>query len=226
MSDVTDIPDDDSVLAAEYVLGLLTDEQEEAFALRLFQEVDLRHLCDTWSDHFAALAAESAEVRPPEAIWKAIQTRLYGAKEPFWKRLNIGQAVLGGALAAGLAFAALRFGWVEPEPLPLTAQLTNEAAGDVARIALDPDTGEIQAELVGLFPDAGRARELWLIQGANPPVSLGLLSPGVVVALAVPTDLRATLEGAVLAISDEPTGGSPTGLPTGAVLATGAVTSL
>ena len=38
--------------------------------------------------------------------------------------------------------------------------------------------------------------------------------------------LRAALEGAVLAISDEPTGGSPTGAPTGDVLALGEITPL
>ena len=36
----------------------------------------------------------------------------------------------------------------------------------------------------------------------------------------------ASLAGGVLAISDEPDGGSPTGLPTGAVLATGQVLPL
>jgi len=39
----------------------------------------------------------------------------------------------------------------------------------------------------------------------------------------VPDDLRRRVAGAVLAISDEPEGGSPTGAPTGDVLAVGPV---
>lgn len=225
MSDETEYPDDDAVLAAEYVLGLLPAGEAQAFARRLMQEPGLRDLCDTWSEHFAELAREAEEVRPPAAVWRAIEARIFERRKPFWRRLGLGQALIGGALAAGIAFAALRLGWLEPEPLPLTAQLTTAETLEVARIALDPDSGEVVAELVGLFPDPGRARELWLIQGDNAPVSLGLLEPGVVVALAVPEDLRASLAGAVLAISDEPAGGSPTGQPTGAVLATGAITA-
>ena len=225
MSDVTETPDDDAVLAAEYVLGLLPAAEAQDVARRLLREPDLRDLCDTWSEHFAELAADVEEVTPPPAAWPAIEARLFARRTPFWRRLGLGQALLGGALAAGLALAALRLGWLLPEVPPLTAALTAEDTGEVARIALDPDSGEVTAELVGLFPEAGRSRELWLIQGDNAPVSLGLLEPGVVVALAVPEDLRPGLEGAVLAISDEPSGGSPTGQPTGAVLATGAITA-
>ncbi|TNF22066.1 MAG: hypothetical protein EP318_05060 [Rhodobacteraceae bacterium] len=225
MSDETEYPDDDAVLAAEYVLGLLPADEAQGFAHRLIRDPALRDLCDTWSEHFAELAEQAEEVRPPPAIWRAIQARVFERRKPLWRRLWLGQALVGGALAAGIALAVLRLGWLEPQALPLSAALTTEGAGEVARIALDPDSGEVMAELVGLFPDPGRARELWLIQGDNAPVSLGLLAPGVVVALAVPQDLRAALAGAVLAISDEPTGGSPTGQPTGAVLATGAITA-
>lgn len=226
MSEMTEIPEDDALRAAEYVLGLLGPGEADAFAGRLFLEPDLRRACDLWAEHFAALAEDSPEVTPPASLWPAIRARVHGPHVPFWQRLNLGTAVIGTALAAGLAFAALRFGWLEPETLPLTAALGNETAGEVARIGLDPESGRIEAELVALFPDAGRARELWLIQGAAPPVSLGLLAPGTVVTLDLPETLRPGLEGAVLAISDEPAGGSPTGQPTGAVLATGAVTAL
>jgi anti-sigma-K factor RskA len=64
---------------------------------------------------------------------------------------------------------------------------------------------------------------LWLIAGGNAPVSLGVLPDSGIVALAFPVDLKDQLRGATLAISDEPDGGSPTGQPTGAVLATGVV---
>ncbi|MDO6731416.1 anti-sigma factor [Marinovum sp. 2_MG-2023] len=229
MSDATDIPDSDSVLAAEYVLGLLSEDAARDVARRMVREPALRDLFDTWTEHFADLAADLDPVPAPDGIWTSVETRLFGARKPLWRRLGaglgLGQAVLGGALAAGLALAVVQFGWLEPDSAPYTAALTTEAAENVARIELDADSGALTAELIGAFPEDGRARELWLIQGDNAPVSLGLLSPGVVVALAVPDPLRGALDGAVLAISDEPAGGSPTGLPTGAVLATGVITA-
>ncbi|MEC9435095.1 MAG: anti-sigma factor [Pseudomonadota bacterium] len=65
----------------------------------------------------------------------------------------------------------------------------------------------------------GRVYEMWVVGGGrDAPVSLGLLADGGELpldALAGPTD------GSVLAVSVEPPGGSPTGLPTGDVVFTG-----
>src|SRR5690606_27694698 len=68
----------------------------------------------------------------------------------------------------------------------------------------------------------GRAFELWVIEGQNAPVSLGVLPDDERATLPVSEALRAMMiAGAVIAISDEPEGGSPTGQPTGAVMAAG-----
>ncbi|MDZ7710578.1 MAG: anti-sigma factor [Roseovarius sp.] len=64
---------------------------------------------------------------------------------------------------------------------------------------------------------------MWLIAGEAAPVSLGVLPQDRRAALPVPEDLRPRLRTVVLAVSDAPPGGSPTGASTGAVLATGAV---
>ena len=69
----------------------------------------------------------------------------------------------------------------------------------------------------------GRALELWLIEGDDPPVSLGVLPDTEATVLQVDAAVAAALPGGVLAVSDEPPGGSPTGQPTGDVLATGQV---
>lgn len=226
MTTETEYPEDDAALAAEYVLGLLSDEELRAFELRLVSERNLRDLVEAWQVHFSDLAEEVPERAPPASVWKAIEARLFTQEQPFWRRLLVGRAFLGAALAGLFALAVVQLGWLEPEPVaPLTAELASETQGPVARIELDPDTGRVAAELIALFPEEGRARELWLIQGENAPVSLGLLAPGQVVALTVPDALRPALAGALLAISDEPEGGSPTGQPTGAVLAAGPITA-
>ena len=66
----------------------------------------------------------------------------------------------------------------------------------------------------------GRVLELWAIQGDAAPVSLGVLPEDGTASIALPEPYRSA-NGLVLAVSDEPPGGSPTGAPTGAVLAIG-----
>ena len=61
-----------------------------------------------------------------------------------------------------------------------------------------------------------------MIEGKNPPVSMGVVPVGATISVVVTPELRAKLaQGAVLAISLEPSGGSPTGQPTGPVVAAG-----
>ena len=68
---------------------------------------------------------------------------------------------------------------------------------------------------------AGRAYELWLIPDADaPPQSLGLLPASGRQTVTVPAALRTQL-----AVSIEPAGGSPTGLPTGPVIYRGVLAS-
>ncbi|MFT5948474.1 MAG: anti-sigma-K factor RskA, partial [Paracoccaceae bacterium] len=70
----------------------------------------------------------------------------------------------------------------------------------------------------------GRVLELWLIaEGAAAPVSLGVMPDITPATLSVRKELRTLMIGGTLAISDEPLGGSLTGAPTGAVLATGKI---
>jgi anti-sigma-K factor RskA len=64
----------------------------------------------------------------------------------------------------------------------------------------------------------GSVYELWLIEGDNAPVSLGLIEGP-----SVERPVGNMPAGAILAISLEPSGGSTTGAPTGPVLVTGVV---
>jgi len=74
--------------------------------------------------------------------------------------------------------------------------------------------------------DATRSAELWVIAGDGVPHSLGLLPAGGG-RMPVSSANRARLAaGATLAVSLEPIGGSPTGLPTGPVVATGALSKV
>ena len=68
--------------------------------------------------------------------------------------------------------------------------------------------------------DADRVPELWVVPPGGSPRSLGILHNSQPVVLAV-ADRQVLDPDAALAVSMEPAGGSPTGLPTGPVVAHG-----
>lgn len=72
---------------------------------------------------------------------------------------------------------------------------------------------------------AGKVAELWVIASDGATRSLGIRGTREMQAIPVPVNLRGLIQvAATLAVSLEPPGGSPTGLPTGRVIAKGALT--
>ena len=69
-------------------------------------------------------------------------------------------------------------------------------------------------------PAIDRDFQLWMIEGTNKLVSLGVLPQHPSGTIALPSQFDLKLGNVLLAIRDEPKGGSTTGQPTGAVLAT------
>lgn len=115
---------------------------------------------------------------------------------------------------------------IAPAAPPLVAALnpTGDAGGAVNApfaAVFDRAAGTVTLASALRIP-AGRIAQLWTIGGDGTPRSLGLLPGGATPRLTVQPDARGRLAGGVtLAISIEPAGGSPTGLPTGPVIATG-----
>lgn len=71
---------------------------------------------------------------------------------------------------------------------------------------------------------ADRATELWLIPPNAKPIPLGVFPSDQPAKMRLPDEIVARMNSsAILAVSLEPHGGSPTGQPTGPVLATGAL---
>ncbi len=225
--------DEDRALAGEYALGLLSAPEAAAFEARLVHEPGLRALYASWAEDFAALTDDIPEVTPPAALTRAIEARLF-APTPRRGRLALGWLVFGW-LGAGVAVVALAL-WVglgvdmftprAPDKPAYVAQIAAEDGSLMVAASYDAKAGALFVDRRAGAAPAGRALELWLIVGDAAPVSLGVLPEAQQGALPIAPELRARLSaGAVFAISDEPEGGSPTGAPTGAVLASGAITA-
>lgn len=227
MSDVPEY-EDDRVLAGEYALGLLSPGEAAEFEARLAGEPDLRLLYIQWTEDFAATAGEIDPVAPPAHLQGRIEARLFGGPPRRGLLERFGLTGLAAALIALVLFFSFDdalFGPGAPTDPVYVADITAEDASLVIEATYDADGSLYLQRLAGAARE-GRALELWLIEGSNPPVSLGVLPAEDRARLIVSEDLRARLAGAVLAVSDEPPGGSPTGLPTGDVLALGEVTNL
>lgn len=221
--------DEDRLLAGEYALGLLPPEEAAAFEDRLASDPELRALYAMWAEDFAALLDDTAPVRPPRRVSARIETTLFPeARQPLWQRLGL--YGLGGVAAALVLYLVTNAGLLQLGPDPqvtpeLTASLASEDGGLLVNAAYDEDTGQLFIERALGAPQSGRDLELWLIAGEAPPASLGVLPAGRSARVTLPEALRAGLPGAILAVSDEPQGGSPTGAPTGDVLALAELTT-
>ncbi|MEO3415277.1 anti-sigma factor [Roseovarius sp. CAU 1744] len=234
---MTDMPppdrDDDSLLAAEYVLRLLTPAEKRAFEARFAAEPALLDEIDAWSERLSGMNAEFSEETPRAEVKDALMARLFGEATPapgFWQRLGLWQ---------GLSFASLLlagfFAWQNIQTAPTEAPgrgplyVSEIAAEDQSLRVLavyDSDAGELQINRTAGQAATGRALELWAIAEGAAPVSLGVLPDTQTAGVPLPEEFHAGVADLTLAISDEPPGGSPTGQPTGAVLAVGRVTEL
>lgn len=222
----------DDMAAAEYVLGVTPAGERHAVARRIATDLDFARLVDQWETRLSPLTESYPEATPPDSIKTALDRRLFaGGDQPaaasrpgLWQSLALWRGLAAASLAALVLYVAAPF-VAPPEEVPPVRLVASLAADDSeVRYLAVYDAGE---NYVGLSHVSGerapdRDFELWVIEGDNPPVSVGVVPVGATVQLRVPDTIRGMLDrDAVLAISLEPAGGSPTDQPTGPVLAVG-----
>ena len=229
--------DGGNLIAAEYVLGVLSAAERREVERRLAQEPALASEVAFWEERLAGLADTVAPVTPPQNGWSRIEAAIAGspANAPstssvwqslaFWRGFAIGSATLAAASIAALAYIGL----VPTARAPLMATIAGSAGQPNFVAAVTATGNSLVIVPATLLTNDPRAIELWLIPPGpgQRPHSLGLIQPGQPIRLNIPPDLLGRLTSdATLAVSLEPPGGSPTGLPTGPVIASGKLTSL
>lgn len=222
------------VQAAELALGVLDGDERAAALRRVLADRAFAAEVEWWRFEFAALYDAVPAVDPPATLFDRIGRSLNGRPDSaaipvgrrwLWPSLT---GVSTAAAAVLLAIVALR-----PPPAPvvvasppsvlLAAALapTDDAAPLSA--VYDARAGTLRLPAAAIA-DARHSAELWVIGADGVPYSLGLLRRGEPTAVPVTAANRSRLSAnAVLAVSIEPVGGSPTGAPTGPVVVKGAL---
>jgi anti-sigma-K factor RskA len=207
-------------LAAEYVLGTLRHRARRRFE-RWLLSPQVGALVMAWEDRLAGLESELKAVPPPPTVWRGIENKL--------KLRRSSAATRWMAIAASLIVVGLIGLYVARlQQTPVAPVL---ASTERAFIQTDPQTIYWRVEILGDNQEIslhvhkvhdlpeGRAHELWALPEGGAPVSLGLLPHTGDHHRVLNATQRAALSGAKqIAVSLEPTGGSPTGAPTGPVL--------
>lgn len=238
MPDDTEEPErgGDDMIAAEYVLGVLPSDERQTIAERIERDPEFARLVRAWEGHLAPINIGYAEVAPPASAKAAIDLRLFGAgqvrpaRNGLFESLNFWRGLSVAALAGLVAMIALPFLSAPPAVQPddrLVASLASVESDVSYLVVYDAHSGELGLSHVSGERAAGRDFELWVIEGANAPVSLGVIPVGANARLPIAPGHRAPIgDGALFAISLEPEGGSPTGAPTGPVVAAGDLRSI
>ena len=224
----------DRLLAAEFVLGVLGATERRAAQQRLTHDQRFANEVAFWEERLGGLADQVAPVAPPDRTWSRIAraARMPDPQRPreslwqslaFWRSFAIGSAALAAASIGALTFVEI----APPPRAPMLATLGASTGQPAFVAAINAGGSGLLVVPAALLTSDPRAMELWLIPSGDKPHSLGLIAPGQPVHLRVPPDLvgRITTD-AALAVSMEPPGGSPTGQPTGPVIASGKLTSL
>lgn len=231
------------LLAAEHALRLL--EGDDLLAARRLASTDAAFAAEValWEAYLAPLHDEIAEVPPRPDAWQRLVARLDSGAGATVTVLQRKLAIWRGAAVASAAAASILLALqivpsadLAPSPPPtptavpaermLVAALGGDDLPAPLAVTFLPTANELTISASQLAVPQGRARELWLIPAGSNPVSLGLVSASDNQRRIVPDAIAIQIrQGGTIALSDEPVGGSPTGLPTGAVLATGKMTS-
>ena len=233
MSDIgPELPEDDA-LAAEHALGVLSARERAAAELRMAREPAFAAEVEAWRERLAPLVEDVASVEPPAGLWPRIVRSLPAndnqvgvlRRLKFWRGATMGSLGLAVASLAMVAVLATRPPQIiTPAPAPImNARLMSTGGQPMFLAAYDPERRAVLvASLVPPGTDPAHSHELWLIPADGKPRSLGLVEPGASKSMPISEKMAAMAkEGATMAVTVEPAGGSTVDGPSGPVAAVG-----
>ncbi|ACM25327.1 anti-sigma factor [Agrobacterium sp. SHOUNA12C] len=220
----------DEVLAGEYVLGVLSLEDRQKVERRMRSDRQFAAIVSRWEQNLSGFNDDYEMVAPPASVFPKVEKRVFGETAfgaHVWGSLLLWRSVAFGSLflAIGVLMFTVTNNTSQPSP---GKQLSASLAGQNSPINLlanyDATNGLLRVTPVAAGQPQEKSLELWLIRGSDPAEALGILPQTGEGEIVLPSELHSKLtEGAIIAVSVEPFGGSPTGKPTGNVIASGTI---
>jgi anti-sigma-K factor RskA len=221
-------------LAAEYVVGTLTEEERADARFRMRADPDFKRAVEGWERRLAPLIAGIPPAEPPAGLEQKILWRITERREApdgviglqrqlrRWQRFSWASAAIAAVLVA-LLFGLLPRQIERPMgPSRFVAALHAEGQMPGFIISLNLERDEISVQRLTAPPQEDESYELWAVGGGrDKPQSLGVVETVLEIPASQLRAPRASWENTSLAISLEPKGGSPSGQPTGAILFSG-----
>lgn len=238
MSEFT--PDQErDLLAAEHALRLLeADELARAQALALADPL-FGEQVEAWQARLAPFAAELQGEHPDPALWTRIEQAISASplggnvialqrRVKLWRAYGTGATAIAASLALVVGYQASRDA-AAPEPVQqaqpapmLVASLASDEADTALAVTYHEATSSLLVTPTRLQGMEGRDHELWIIPEGGKPISLGLVRGGSPSRHTISSEIAPHFrQRSSIALSVEPYGGSPTGQPTGPVIAAG-----
>lgn len=225
--DREDIP----AIADEYVLGLIEAADVDEVEVAMERDAELRAAIAASRERFLPLDMSVVPATVTEQLWQRIEAALpvqdqtgvmplisnaNDNRRSDWRMVAISALAATFLLAIGLAYSLTR----TVEPL-VVAVLINDA-GEVQAIVEDFGNEQATIRMLADFNIPGdKTIQVWTLPSKDRgPVSLGLIDGVRSVRLAVP-QLPTPRGDQLYEITLEEAGGSPTGRPTGPILAKG-----
>ena len=239
-------PDEErDLLAAEHALGVLEGAERERAERLEASDPDFASNVAQWQERLAPLLGEVAPVEPGAELWTRINDALDQGGRPgnvhrierrltLWRTYSAAVSAVAAALLLVIAFdpfsprpATEQSRRPAPTPPLLLANVVAEDRSIAVVVSYDAARGSLLVSPAVAPPAPDRDRQLWLIPASGTPLSLGLIASGAPHRLLVPAAILPQLRAdATVAISLEPVGGSPTGQPTGPVVASGKLAAI
>ena len=222
----------DEVLAGEYVLGVLPLPDRLRVEHRLRDDKAFQAIVARWQENLASFNTEYAAEAPPSWLYGAVEAKLFNKGAPeqpkalIWSSLTFWRGLTLVTLSAAVFFAASAGGlFRKPAAEPSVVAMLGSGTSSISLVTLfDRQTGRLKVTPVAAGAAKSQSLELWLIEGDSAPVPLGVFPDQGDGSIVIPPDMRNRLkDGVTLAVSLEPFGGSPTGKPTGPVVASGKI---
>jgi anti-sigma-K factor RskA len=228
MVDVTDI----DALAGEYVLGTLDATERAVVAARRQRERELDAAISAWEARLAPLMDEIAPIAPPDHLLDLIMGQIGGVagnneiallqrRLRTWRIATLAACAVAASLVLFVAMST------RAPPLPgqnFVAVLQHDAASPAFIVSVDVAARSLTIRPVAAAPQTDRSYELWLVsKRLSAPRSLGVVqNAAFTVASSRLSGLpRKVVRDSTFAVTLEPLGGSPSGLPTGPILYSG-----